>query len=121
MVALLSMAMMSGRGVITSRTMVSRKSARLRNSSRACPSWTASHFGSLAVAARTSTGGGVRLAFAVGLAHARMIFADARLALAVAAGPIRSMPAVSGLSTRANHVERRQQEVEHALGIAGGR
>ena len=33
-------AMMSGRGVITSRTIVSRKSARLRSSSRACPSCT---------------------------------------------------------------------------------
>ena len=116
MVALLSMAMMSGRGVITSRTMVSRKSARFRSSSRACPSWTASTSGGGA-GGDDFHRGGVRLAFAVGLADARMIFPDARLALAVAA---RAHPQHAGgerLEQAREDVERRQQEVEHALGI----
>ena len=99
MVASLSMAMMSGRGVITSRTMVSRKSARLRSSSRACPSCTASSAASVAAAAgaagTSSIGVGGCSPLPLAAWRTPDWFFGCRLV------PMRSMPMVIGLSRRA--------------------
>ena len=102
-VAFASIATMSGRGVITSRTIVSRKSTSDRSSSRACPSWISACVGSGAA-----------------LVDRRFGFCR-RSAPAAAPGAGRQSAAarpVSGFSTRATTSKDGSSSVEHPLGIA---
>ena len=98
------MAMMSGRGVDTSRTIVSRKSTSVRSISRACPSGSESVPG----------GGGSWATGVDGGASAPFVPGGT---LSARARPHAQQRAGQRPEHARHHVERRQQHVEDPLGI----